>query len=323
MLPQCTRDETAVSSRLPVLLNGRYILDVGLSTLSTSDGHLAATPSVLRARSGNINDTSTQLMINVTERSRAVEDIYRHADQMPSGILDAIRKHQQATKFADIDYYAEAANAVATLQEELLRFDSTYIPNSDVIPALRRLAGLSEYDLGEVLDITKTVEDLEIRIRAEAGIKRALAIRRGGSARRFSKQVLEAYSRTCVFCGFRDSGRMSEANTMFHVNAIAGIQAAHILSWAKYDLDVTQNGVALCPNHHWAFDSHVLTIRYSGNNLVVDRGPTYSIADTDTPENKRQLEDVLGVIPQGRLPHSVDQWVAREFVEQYNDAFSL
>lgn len=66
-----------------------------------------------------------------------------------------------------------------------------------------------------------------------------------------SKDIKTAYHRRCVVCGLElpktGMGR-------------SGIEAAHILPWADFDLDVVTNGLALCRNHHWAFDSRVITL---------------------------------------------------------------
>ena len=45
------------------------------------------------------------------------------------------------------------------------------------------------------------------------------------------------------------------------VNASAGVDAAHILPWADYDLDHVCNGICLCKHHHWAFDEGLLVFR--------------------------------------------------------------
>lgn len=49
----------------------------------------------------------------------------------------------------------------------------------------------------------------------------------------------------------------------------SGIDAAHILAWSSYDLDIVGNGIALCKIHHWAFDAALMVpVVDKGNHLV-------------------------------------------------------
>ncbi len=61
---------------------------------------------------------------------------------------------------------------------------------------------------------------------------------------RFRKLVLEAYNYSCGICGL-DLGI---------------VQAAHIVPVAERGTDEPSNGIALCANHHTAFDRNILII---------------------------------------------------------------
>ncbi|GAB3607354.1 hypothetical protein GCM10027413_27630 [Conyzicola nivalis] len=62
---------------------------------------------------------------------------------------------------------------------------------------------------------------------------------------RFSGDVLGAYDRECAMCGL----------------GLGLVQGAHIYpASAPGSRDIVQNGVALCANHHLAFDRHFIAV---------------------------------------------------------------
>src|SRR5207248_9871176 len=77
--------------------------------------------------------------------------------------------------------------------------------------------------------------------------------RRGGATARFSRDVRKAYRHTCVICG--ESYPPTRQTS-------SGVQAAHIMPWASFDLDRVQNGLCLCRNHHWMIDDGLLVIEH-------------------------------------------------------------
>lgn len=99
---------------------------------------------------------------------------------------------------------------------------------------------------------------------------RDLAVeRRAGTASGFTRDakfrslVIEAYTGRCAFCKKRWTFGDFEA-----------VEAAHIIPRGCRGSDTLQNGVALCPFHHWAFDKGLVcvesdkTIRVSGQVFI-------------------------------------------------------
>jgi len=76
--------------------------------------------------------------------------------------------------------------------------------------------------------------------------------KRDNNAATFRRNVREAYRSTCVVCGLRVPGCGPGGNP--------GVDAAHILPWANFDLDRITNGLCLCKMHHWAFDEGLIAI---------------------------------------------------------------
>lgn len=62
---------------------------------------------------------------------------------------------------------------------------------------------------------------------------------------RFRRIVVEAYNQRCAVCGLN----------------LGIIHAAHILPVEESGTDEADNGIALCPNHHAAFDRDIIIIR--------------------------------------------------------------
>ena len=65
----------------------------------------------------------------------------------------------------------------------------------------------------------------------------------------FRKTVLRVYDFTCAACGARVL--LSEKNLCL-------AQAAHLIPFAIDQNDHPTNGIALCPNHHWAMDRNLI-----------------------------------------------------------------
>lgn len=65
---------------------------------------------------------------------------------------------------------------------------------------------------------------------------------------RFRDELMLAYEKRCAVCGFgpRDARPPS------------GVEAAHLWPWEQGGPTVAENGLALCPIHHWALDAGVL-----------------------------------------------------------------
>jgi len=77
----------------------------------------------------------------------------------------------------------------------------------------------------------------------------ALAEEPPGRDAAFRHTILEIYDYRCSACGVRV--KLSDELTM--------VQAAHIIPFAISRNDKPDNGLALCPNHHWAMDRFLIS----------------------------------------------------------------
>jgi putative restriction endonuclease len=64
----------------------------------------------------------------------------------------------------------------------------------------------------------------------------------------FRRTILEIYDYTCAACGIR----------LLLSSDLSLVEAAHIIPFSVARNDKPTNGLALCPNHHWAMDRHLI-----------------------------------------------------------------
>ena len=95
-----------------------------------------------------------------------------------------------------------------------------------------------------------TAPEPELQAAAERARRAASTLVRDA---RFRRRVAEAYGGLCAMCGL-DSDLVEGA----HIYPVA----------APGSTDEPSNGLALCPNHHAAFDRHVLAVRPGTSEIV-------------------------------------------------------
>ena len=64
----------------------------------------------------------------------------------------------------------------------------------------------------------------------------------------FRRTILEVYDYRCAACGMR----------VLLNQSMSLVEAAHLIPFGVSRNDKPTNGVALCPNHHWAMDRHLI-----------------------------------------------------------------
>jgi putative restriction endonuclease len=64
----------------------------------------------------------------------------------------------------------------------------------------------------------------------------------------FRRTILEVYDYRCAACGLR----------VLLDQSISLVEAAHLIPFNVSRNDKPTNGMALCPNHHWAMDRHLI-----------------------------------------------------------------
>lgn len=70
-----------------------------------------------------------------------------------------------------------------------------------------------------------------------------------GRSAGFRRRIVELYDHQCAACGLRI--RLPEPEVTF-------VDAAHLVPFSESRNDHPTNGLALCKNHHWALDQHLI-----------------------------------------------------------------
>jgi putative restriction endonuclease len=69
-----------------------------------------------------------------------------------------------------------------------------------------------------------------------------------GRAAAFRRTILDVYDYRCAACGIR----------VLLNQSVSLVEAAHLIPFSESRNDKPTNGMALCPNHHWAMDRHLI-----------------------------------------------------------------
>jgi hypothetical protein len=303
MLPEGTRDERATSKALPIVLTKRYILDLRVELANLESGMAVLTPVMAVARSGRETDEDRVFRIPVGERFQLIERILAEREGVPEpvrGRLDTIAAILQQTNTLK----RPLERAVNDLQVSLETASADYLPGSDPVPALTNLLGFGPAP--DVPDPPETPkDDPVVRLRTESILRSRRA--RGYAAYIFRQKVQRAYDFRCLFCGLRAPAPRK--------GLMPGVDAAHILPWGEFDLDVVSNGIILCKQHHWAFDNHLLILEHGKNEYRVRLQLEGTTGYAEDPATVADLSRVCGVLPSEHLPNKTDQRPDPAFID--------
>lgn len=104
---------------------------------------------------------------------------------------------------------------------------------------------------------------------------------RQGRDIRFRLQIVPIYGYACLLCGVK----------MLLPSGITLVEAAHIHQFSKSRNDDVTNGMALCRNHHWAFDQGLWTLGSDFEVIVATTG-FFEDAPNQTPLRAYQSSHV-------------------------------
>jgi hypothetical protein len=257
LLPDPRREMRSAGNDLPVLMKNRYVVTrVGFGP-STS---FASPPDAVVFEPNYVEAANEAYIehIGVEARVRRIGAVYAASNVQPPPVAKQLAAHQ--TFIASGDPVTAALNrTVDALMKAIDAADPSYVSGTDPLPALERAAGITPSP-GPGLPPPDEIGEDEIEVRAIAAQEYRLSRARGPAARRFSIAVREAYGHRCAFCGAVFGGI---------AGVLPGVDAAHILAWSSYDLDVVSNGIALCKTHHWAFDAGVMVPVFKAGHYTV------------------------------------------------------
>lgn len=307
LLPKSRRDEIGVAGGEPTIRADGYILrqidfrnvrlEPGLALIEVDELHL---------------DNGSQVVtLDFADRMAEIMRVQERIALLPDGLRLLLNEHQSLLHGVDA-IGKDGLSLVQQIMDEVYRvapdYNFNYQVGTDALPLLHELSGSqSSY---EPLNIDFVApDDYDIKLREGSKLRGNLAAR-GVESARFRHAVRAAYQSTCFICGFR-----SPASADCRV---PGVDSAHILPWAKYDLDLVSNGICLCKLHHWAFDQGIMSIAVAGETYstqVTERGKRSHPASTI-----EKLQMASGVINAARLPVDRRCWPDPRYLQIFNEA---
>lgn len=156
-------------------------------------------------------------------------------------------------------------------------------------------------------DVPAPTDPIEIKRRKVVLFRKTAT--RTGSAKKFARDVKAAYDNTCAVCGVR----LPKTT----VTSMPGVDAAHILAWSDYELDVVPNGICLCKYHHWAFDQLLFTFVRSPAGLKIKTTKALADARREDGQFAQDIAALNGASPK-KLPDSATLHPAEEVLQRYN-----
>lgn len=257
LLPTPRRDRSGLGTDEPVVQENRFMVtrigfanDVSFAPVVED---VEFTPNYIEASNKN-----HQELIGVDARWNRIAEMYESSSSLEPTLAKMVDEHR-AVLAAGTPITNSLNRLVTRLIVRLAQVDPTHAKGGDPLPTLERMIGLVP-DEAPALPPPDEIGEDEIDVRTKAAQEYRLAKTRGAAARRFSREVHEAYRDRCAFCGAVYGG----------IEGVdSGIDAAHILAWSSYDLDVVKNGLALCKLHHWAFDAALMVPVIDGSKYLI------------------------------------------------------
>lgn len=206
----------------------------------------------------NLTNLAGRESIGVEKRWARVVAVYAAASQYAPAVRTELDRHRTTMASGEL-LTGDLTRIVSSLLRQMDAAYPSFSRVQDPLPELERIAGLTPA-AGPTLPPPDELGEDEPEVSARSAHEYRLARVRGPQQGIFSRAVREAYGHRCMFCGGIFGG----------VPGIrSGLEAAHILAWSKYDLDVLHNGMSLCKTHHWAFDAGLVVPELSGGNYFL------------------------------------------------------
>lgn len=299
MMPKAIREDVRWGRGAPVMRTGQY---------SIEHIHIVrarVTARRARLKIGDIelrNATYGAERLTLATRLKQVRALWSDAGSFPNTVKELVARHRALVARRGA-VAAEVERIVAQLQEIVTERPEDFGIQSrskaeDIVPDLLKSINWSQHPPEPPQPVDDFApEEIEIRQRVIKDWKR-WATYRGMKSAKFRREVREAYNSTCIVCG------LHLPPTPSPLNSAAGVDAAHILPWADFDLDETSNGVCLCKHHHWAFDEGLLLIMHDGEKYHVEV-PADIVTEIQQNAPRFSIDELrsrAGPIPADRLP---------------------
>lgn len=315
LLPKPKREIGATpGGKLQIYKDNFSVMSIPFDVVELSSTEIVASPTQMVLS----NSTFDSVRLDVIERLRIVMACWEAASKQSSALANAITQHKNAFNSQNVKSVISAAESIrlATIEpDDPLRHitKDLNLPNLDELMWL----GVHATETDEALALgEENLEELKEAARNRMKVWRQVAMR-GAAGAKFSLQVREAYDHTCMFTGMR--------LPKTPMTGSSGVDAAHILPWAEYDLNSVSNGLCLSKLCHWAFDAGILQLTFDdpSSKYQLQLSTAALSAESDGLLKLNGLKDIQGVVSTSLLPKDSANWPKPSFLKVYNEALNF
>ena len=312
LLPKPKREiGVTPGGKLQIYKDNFSVLSIPFDVVELAPTELVVSPTQMVLS----NSTFDSVRLDIIERMRIVMACWEAASKQSSALANAIAQHQNAFNGQNVKAVISAAESIrlATIEpDDPLRHitKDLNLPNLDELMWL----GVHATEADEALALgEENLEELKEAARNRMKVWRQVAMR-GAAGAKFSLQVREAYDHTCMFTGMR--------LPKTPMTGSSGVDAAHILPWAEYDLNSVSNGLCLSKLCHWAFDAGILQLTFDdlSSKYQLQLSPAALSAESAGLLKLNGLKDIQGVVSTSLLPKDSANWPKPSFLKVYNEA---
>lgn len=315
LLPKPKREiGVTPAGKLQIYKDNFSVMSIPFDVVELTTGQLVISPTQIVLS----NSTLDSMRLDVIERLRIVMACWEAASKQSSALSNALIRHKNAFNNRDVKAIIRAAELIRLINVELddpLR----HITKELSLPNLDEIIGLGIYftETEEAMALgDENLEKLKDAARNRIKVWQQVALR-GVAGAKFSSEVRQAYNHTCLFTGMRLPKTSATGSS--------GVDAAHILPWAEYDLNTISNGLCLSKLCHWAFDARILLLNY--DTRTSSYGVTLSTAALEAESagllKLGGLKDIQGVVSNSLLPKDSASWPNPSFLKVYNEALNF
>lgn len=312
LLPKPKREIGATpGGKLQIYKDNFSVMSIPFDVVELSTTEIVASPTQMVLS----NSTFDSVRLDIIERLRIVMACWEAASKQSSALANAITQHKNAFNSQNVKAVISAAESIrlATIEpDDPLRHitKDLNLPNLDELMWL----GVHATETDEALALgEENLEELQEAARNRMKVWRQVAMR-GAAGAKFSLQVREAYDHTCMFTGMR--------LPKTPMTGSSGVDAAHILPWAEYDLNSVSNGLCLSKLCHWAFDAGILQLTFDdpSSKYQLQLSAAALSAESAGLLKLNGLKDIQGVVSTSLLPKDSANWPKPSFLKVYNEA---
>ena len=315
LLPKPKREIGATpGGKLQIYKDNFSVLTIPFDVVEITSSELVVCPTQMVLS----NATFDSVRLDIIERMKIVMACWEAAGKQSSALSNAVTQHKNAFNNRDLKAIISTAESIrlANIEpDDPLRHitKALNLPNLDELMWL----GIHATDTDEAMALGEdNLEELKEAARNRIKVWQQVASR-GAAGAKFSVEVRQAYNHTCLFTGMRLPKVLATGSS--------GVDAAHILPWAEYDLNSISNGLCLSKLCHWAFDAGILMLTHntSTSNYVIALSVAAIEAESIGLLQLDGLKDIQGVVSTSLLPKDIANWPNPSFLRVYNEALNL